>query len=113
MPSRVPLGPAGPARTSDNFTGMTRVLVTGGAGFIGSRLVDGLLEVGYAVRVLDSLEPQVHGNGTSPDGVLNPEAEMIVGDVRDPAAVARALEAVDHVLHEAAVVGVGQSMYEI
>lgn len=88
------------------------VLVTGGAGFVGSHLVDGLLEAGHRVRVLDNLEPQVHGPGGRPP-YLSPEAELQVGDVRDPDAVARALEGVEVVFHQAAAVGVGQSMYEM
>ncbi len=92
------------------------ILVTGGAGFIGSHLVDALLAAGHNVRVLDALEPQVHGGlrerGEKPD-YLNPEAEFIQGDIRDPEAVRKALEGVDVLFHEAALVGVGQSMYEI
>src|SRR5215213_11626581 len=89
-----------------------RVLITGGAGFIGSHLADRLLAEGHTVRVLDSLDPQVHGEG-GPPGYLDPEAELQVDDVRDHAAVRRALEGVDAVVHFAAAVGVGQSMYEI
>ena len=89
-----------------------RVLVTGGAGFIGSHLVDRLLADGHDVRVLDSLEPQVHGEVDRPE-YLTGAAELQVGDVRDHDAVARALEGIDTVVHFAAVVGVGQSMYEI
>src|SRR3712207_358720 len=88
------------------------ILVTGGAGFIGSHLVDALVERGHRVRVLDALVPQVHGEIEEP-AYLNPEAEFIRGDVCDPDAVGRALEGVDVVYHEAAEVGVGQSMYEI
>ena len=87
------------------------ILVTGGAGFIGSHLTDALIERGHRVRVLDLLVPQVHGNG-SPLHV-NPEAEFIHGDVCDPQTVDRALKDVDAVFHQAAEVGVGQSMYEI
>jgi dTDP-L-rhamnose 4-epimerase len=87
-----------------------RVLVTGGAGFIGSHLVDRLLADGCDVRVLDSLDPQVH-DGT-PD-YLSGDAELVVGDVRDHDAVAGALRDVDRLVHFAAAVGVGQSMYEI
>ena len=87
------------------------VLITGGAGFIGSHVVDDLLNHGYQVRVLDELNPQVHASRL-PD-YLNPEAELIRGDVRDEAAVRRALAGVDAVIHFAARVGVGQSMYEI
>src|SRR6185295_1873384 len=87
------------------------ILVTGGAGFIGSHLTDALIERGHQVRVLDLLVPQVHGNGTAQ--YLNPKAEFIHGDVCDAAVVRRALEGIDAVFHEAAEVGVGQSMYEI
>jgi dTDP-L-rhamnose 4-epimerase len=88
-----------------------RILVTGGAGFIGSHLVDRLLAAGHDVRILDSLDEQVHG-GRRPD-YLSDDAELIVGDVRDHAAVAGALEGVDKLVHLAAAVGVGQSMYDI
>jgi dTDP-L-rhamnose 4-epimerase len=90
-----------------------KILVTGGAGFIGSHLVDALLGAGHRVRVLDSLDPQVHGPGAKPPAHLDPRAELIVGDVRDARAVARALDGVEAVFHEAAAVGVGQSMYQI
>jgi dTDP-L-rhamnose 4-epimerase len=89
----------------------TTVLITGGAGFIGSHLVDELLRGDYDVRILDSLVDQVHGDG--PPEYLDPEAELLRGDVRDDAAVRRALDGVDVVVHLAARVGVGQSMYEI
>jgi dTDP-L-rhamnose 4-epimerase len=90
-----------------------RILVTGGAGFIGSHLVDALVEAGHRVRVLDSLEPQVHGGGAKRPAYLSPEAELLVGDVRDRKQVARALDGVEAVFHQAAAVGVGQSMYQI
>jgi dTDP-L-rhamnose 4-epimerase len=89
------------------------VLVTGGAGFIGSHLVDGLLAAGHEVRVLDALVTQVHGEGGAKPEYLSGDAELIVGDVRDREALARALDGVDVVLHNGAAVGVGQSMYEI
>jgi len=86
------------------------ILVTGGAGFIGSHLIDGLLQKGHRVRVLDSFVEQVHG--TSPYQ-LPSEVDVIRGDVRDRTVVERALDDVEVVFHEAAEVGVGQSMYEI
>ena len=90
-----------------------KVLVTGGAGFIGSHLVDGLLDAGHEVRVLDALVSQVHGESTERPDYLADEAELVVGDVRDRAALGKALDGVDAVLHDAAAVGVGQSMYQI
>jgi dTDP-L-rhamnose 4-epimerase len=89
------------------------VLITGGAGFIGSHLTDHLLGQGYRVRVLDALVPQVHGEKAKRPAFLSREAEFIVGDIRDPDAVRKALEGVDAVVHLAATVGVGQSMYQI
>ena len=88
------------------------VLVTGGAGFIGSHLVDALVERGHRVRVLDALVPQVHGENAVPL-YLNRAAEFVQGDVCDRAVVDKALADIDVVFHEAAEVGVGQSMYEI
>lgn len=88
-----------------------KILVTGGAGFIGSHLVDALVEKGHQVRILDSLVGQVHG-GKIPEH-LNKDAEFIKADVCDADAVAKALEGIDVVYHKAAEVGVGQSMYEI
>jgi dTDP-L-rhamnose 4-epimerase len=90
-----------------------RILITGGAGFIGSHLADELLESGHRVRVLDCLSPQVHGENALRPGYLAPEVEFLAGDVRDPEAVRRALKGVDAVYHLAAKVGVGQSMYQI
>ena len=88
------------------------VLITGGAGFIGRYVAQEALDRGYAVRVLDSLIEQVHGGKGRPDA-LNPEVELIVGDVRDESATLRALAGADHVIHLAAEVGVGQSMYAV
>jgi dTDP-L-rhamnose 4-epimerase len=90
-----------------------KVLVTGGAGFIGSHLVDALVREGHEVRVLDALDPQVHGDAAGWPEHLAGEAERIRGDLRDPAAVERALDGVEVVFHQGAAVGVGQSMYEI
>ena len=90
-----------------------QVLITGGAGFIGSHLADELLAHGYHVRALDNLSPQVHGGERRRPAYLNPAVELVVGDVRDPVQVRQALKGVDAVYHLAAMVGVGQSMYEI
>ena len=90
-----------------------RVLITGGAGFIGCYVTRALLAQGYQVRVLDSLIEQVHGARDGAPVQLDPEAEFIAGDVRDEAAMARVLQGVDHVIHLAAEVGVGQSMYAV
>jgi len=88
------------------------ILITGGAGFIGSHLADDLIARGHRVRVLDVLNPQVHGDSTRP-AYLHPDADLIVGDVRDSTTLRSALDGVDAVFHFAASVGVGQSMYEI
>lgn len=90
---------------------MSRILVTGGAGFIGCHLTRALLAQGHDVRILDSLIEQVH-HGREPVAMPR-EAEFQRGDVRDGEAVARALRGVDKVVHLAAEVGVGQSMYAI
>jgi dTDP-L-rhamnose 4-epimerase len=90
-----------------------RILITGGAGFIGSHLADALLAAGHRVRALDNLSPQVHGEQSAAPEYLSPEVELMVGDVRDRAAVDRAIDGVDGVFHFAAAVGVGQSMYRI
>src|SRR5688500_9733926 len=87
------------------------ILVTCGAGFIGSHLVDALVEKGHRVRILDSIVEQVHGNKLPEH--LNKDAEFIKADVCDAGKVAKALEGIDVVYHQAAEVGVGQSMYEI
>ena len=89
------------------------VLITGGAGFIGSHLADELLAHGHRVRALDNLSPQVHGPDAARPDYLDPDVELIVGDCRDPDTVRRAISGVDAVYHFAAAVGVGQSMYEI
>ncbi|MBG6108289.1 NAD(P)-dependent oxidoreductase [Frigoribacterium sp. CG_9.8] len=84
---------------------MTTVLITGGAGFIGSAIVDAALEKGWRVRVIDSLRPDVHGG----DYRADPRVEFITADVRDPDALAVALFGVDVVCHQAAKVGLGVS----
>jgi dTDP-L-rhamnose 4-epimerase len=88
-----------------------RILITGGAGFIGSHLADALLASGYAVRALDDLCPQVHGPGRKRPAYLARDVELVVGDVRDRATLGRATRDVDAVFHFASRVGVGQSMY--
>jgi dTDP-L-rhamnose 4-epimerase len=89
------------------------VLITGGAGFIASHCAAALLRRGYRVRALDSLDPQIHGTGRKPPSYLDDRIELLIGDVRSPKAVRRAIGEVDAVLHLAARVGVGQSMYEV
>jgi dTDP-L-rhamnose 4-epimerase len=90
---------------------VSTVLVTGGAGFVGSHLVDALLARGERVRVLDNLDPLAHTDG-KPEH-LDPEAELIVGDLADPAAVQRGLAGVDRVFHLGGVVGNGESMINV
>ena len=90
-----------------------RVLITGGAGFIGSHIADELLRRGYRVRALDNLASQVHGSDRSRPVYLNSEVEFVDGDVRDSVTVRKALNGTDAVYHLASAVGVGQSMYEI
>lgn len=88
------------------------ILVTGGAGYIGSHLVDALVQREYRVTVLDNLEPQVHRSGTWPS-YANPRATYIQGDVRDRQALEPLVLAADAVVHFAAAVSVGQSMYQV
>src|SRR3954471_23193853 len=90
----------------------TRVLVTGGAGFIGCHVVKMLLQRGYEVRVLDNLIDQVHRGAISRNPVLS-QVDLIRADVRDLDRVTAALDGVDSVIHLAAEVGVGQSMYAV
>ena len=89
------------------------ILITGGAGFIGSHLADALLARGHRVRALDNLSPQVHGDLVDRPDYLNDQVELMLGDVRDPESIRRALKDIDVVYHLAAAVGVGQSMYEV
>ena len=88
-----------------------RILITGGAGFVGSHVADALLRQGHHVRVFDNLTPQVHHDGW-PE-YLSGEVEMMRADMRDPDALKRAVGGMDVIFHFAAAVGVGQSMYEI
>lgn len=89
------------------------MLVTGGAGFVGTHLIDALVAQGDEVRVFDNLDPQVHGPARRTPSWLAPGVELIVGDMRDRDAVARVIRDTDVIYHLAAAVGVGQSMYQI
>jgi len=86
------------------------ILVTGGAGFIGSHIVDELFELGHEVRVLDLILPAAHGR--RPD-YLNPAAELIEGDVADPDTVAAAIRGVDAVCHQSSMVGLGTGFLDV
>ena len=111
---RVPRLQCGRGKEAENRrTDMTtkKILITGGAGFVGSHLADALLAEGHEVRVFDSLSPQVHPAGTP--GYLSPDAELLTGDMQDLSAVRGAIEDIDVIFHLAAAVGVGQSMYQI
>jgi dTDP-L-rhamnose 4-epimerase len=100
-----------PAHSTQRTGRSRQVLITGGAGFVGSHVADGLLRAGHHVRILDDLTPQVHPQG-GPD-YLSKDVELIQGDVRDPNRLRDVLTGVDVIFHFAATVGVGQSMYEI
>lgn len=89
------------------------VLVTGGCGFIGSHTVDLLVEKGYNVTVLDNLEPQVHGAQAKKPAYFNKSATFVQGDVRNHKIMKEVIVDVDAIIHLAAMVGVGQSMYDI
>lgn len=93
-----------------------RVLVTGGAGFIGARLSRHLVSRGHAVRVLDNLSPQIHGPDalarSGPLQQLRDEVELVVGSVTNPEAWQHAIAGQDAIVHLAAETGTGQSMYE-
>ena len=91
---------------------MGKVLVTGGAGFIGSHLVDHLVARGDTVRVLDSLNPQVHPAGKRPAHIPT-EVEFIHGDICDRQILEKALAGTEEVYHFAGAVGVGQSQYQV
>jgi dTDP-L-rhamnose 4-epimerase len=90
-----------------------RILITGGAGFIGSHLADQLLKKGYRVRALDNLCMQVHGPARDRPRHLADAVELVEGDLCDAQTVRRSLQGVDAVVHLAAAVGVGQSMYQV
>jgi dTDP-L-rhamnose 4-epimerase len=90
-----------------------KILIAGGAGFIGSHVANELLSRGYTVRAVDSLVPQVHGPERRRPDYLSADVELVVGDIRNPDIVSHALEGIDAVIHLVALVGVGQSMYQI
>ncbi|MCM2277250.1 MAG: SDR family NAD(P)-dependent oxidoreductase [Oligoflexia bacterium] len=92
---------------------MAKILITGGAGFIGSHTADALIRQGHSVRALDPLIPQVHGKERQRPAYLHPRVELLEGDVRDPDALKEALKNVEVIYHFAALTGVGQSMYDI
>jgi dTDP-L-rhamnose 4-epimerase len=92
--------------------GIEKVLVTGGAGFIGSHTTDLLIEHGYHVIILDNLEPQVHGETKKLPDHVNNNATSIYGDIRERGLLKKLMIEVDAVVHLAAMVGVGQSMYQ-
>jgi dTDP-L-rhamnose 4-epimerase len=112
LPQSASVGVRNPTDDRSNDDMRERVLITGGAGFIGSHLCDELLSAGYGVRLYDNLSLQVHENGARPS-YLSKDAELVCGDMRDAARLRRALSGIDCVVHLAASVGVGQSMYEI
>jgi dTDP-L-rhamnose 4-epimerase len=89
-----------------------KILITGGAGFVGSHTADALVKQGHQVRVYDNLSEQVHPNGERPS-YLSTEIEFIRGDVRDLAKLTKAVADAEVIFHLAAAVGVGQSMYQI
>src|SRR5207253_3070018 len=90
-----------------------RVLITGGAGFVGSHLADALAHAGHEVVLFDNLEPQVHGPEATRPAYLDPDHHLEIGDVRDMDALASLVRQADVVFHFAAMVGVGQSMYQV
>lgn len=90
-----------------------RVLITGGAGFVGSHLADALASAGHEVIIFDNLEPQVHGHGRTRPAYLDPYLRLETGDIRDGEALTPLVREVDVVFHLAAKVGVGQSMYQV
>jgi dTDP-L-rhamnose 4-epimerase len=90
-----------------------RVLITGGAGFVGSHLADALASAGHELTLFDNLEPQVHGERSFRPAYLDPNHRLECGDIRNPDAVAPLVREADVVVHLAAMVGVGQSMYQV
>ena len=90
-----------------------RVLITGGAGFVGSHMADALARAGHDLTLFDNLEPQVHGDAAGRPAYLDAAHRLVIGDIRDPAALTPLVREADVVFHLAAMVGVGQSMYQV
>src|SRR5262249_13358426 len=88
-----------------------KILITGGAGFVGSHLADALFAQGHQVTAYDNLSPQVHSSGLP--AYLSSEMELVIGDMRDLERLRKLVPHFDVIFHLAAAVGVGQSMYEI
>jgi dTDP-L-rhamnose 4-epimerase len=99
-------------KCGENTMATKKILVTGGAGFIGSHLVDRLIQAGHQVTVFDSLDSQIHPQNEPPT-YLNPKAIFLRGDVRHLSELENALQDIEIIYHLAAAVGVGQSMYQI
>ena len=89
-----------------------KILVTGGAGFIGSHTVDALIQRGHSVRILDNLDQEVHGRERKAPSWLNPDAEFLAGDIRNLSVLKKALKDIEIVYHFASKTAVGQSMRE-
>lgn len=92
---------------------MKKVLISGGAGFIGSNIAFKLYNKGYQVTILDNLSPQIHGKNAIFSSELKEKANCILGDVRKVEDWRKAIKNQDIVIHLAAETGTGQSMYEI
>lgn len=90
-----------------------KVLITGGAGFIGAHLTSRLLDLGHQVVILDNFLPQVHGGRVELEQNLRGRAALLIGDIADPAIVEAAMDTAEAVVHLAAETGTGQSMYEV
>src|SRR5438876_971246 len=89
------------------------ILITGGAGFIGTHLTRHLLRLGHEIAVLDNFSPQIHGEKTELAPDIQPHVKLIFGDVADPSALGPALDRAECIVHLAAETGTGQSMYEV
>jgi dTDP-L-rhamnose 4-epimerase len=97
----------------DEYMQGERVLITGGAGFVGSHLADALARAGHEVILFDNLEPQVHGQGVQRPTYLDPRYRLEPGDIRDLEALLPLVREANVIVHLAAMVGVGQSMYQV